>query len=106
MPERQRLVPGNVSVQRHKTPQLECLLCQRRYSFAEIKAGNYFLETMICAYCYRERQRAPRASSCFGKPGRIRPRQYGYNPRALECSRLCPDREVCGMLLTGKRDTV
>lgn len=88
---------------------LECLQCKQRYSEQDVAAGAYRLETMVCSYCYAQMQRAPYAVSCFGKPMQVLPsgkREHGWNPGAEECRRLCPDREVCRLVMIGQRELV
>lgn len=83
---------------------LECLICTERFSEEEILSGKYRLETMICSYCYSRLQRKPHHQSCFGKPTTNLPdgkRLLGYNAKALECKELCPDREVCRLVILG-----
>lgn len=85
-------------------PVLGCARCARWYSLDDVRQGNYWLETMVCSYCYAEMQASPYQKSCFGKPMLIWPsgkREYGYNPKAWECSTVCPDREICRKILVG-----
>ena len=84
------------------TKILECLLCLRRYSEADILGGLYWLETKVCSYCYAEMQQKPHHISCFGKPTTILPngkRLYGYNPKVEECASWCPDRKICARIV-------
>ena len=83
--------------------RLECLLCFKRYTAKQINEGLYSLDTFICLACYVKMQRAPAQVRCFGKPtiihidktGQAKQRQQGYNPKAIECRKVCPDRRVC-----------
>lgn len=72
---------------------VECVKCFERYSEEELRNGQYWLETMVCHNCYVEMQQKPYTHSCFGKE--TRGNKLGYDPTAVECSRLCPDRKVC-----------
>lgn len=77
---------------------LECLLCENKYSKEDIEKGNFQIATLICSFCYARMQNMPYEKSCFGKPSLIAlngKKYFGYNPKAEECSRLCPDRSVC-----------
>jgi len=65
---------------------LECVRCYHRYSAADVKAGSFRLETMICSRCYTKMKQLPARLSCFGK---------GYRASAVECRELCPDKVVC-----------
>jgi len=87
-------------------PQLECLKCTKRYSAKSIQRGEYRLETFLCSNCYAQMQQQPYSACCFGKPSyTVTPenpqRQYGYNPKAIECKQLCPDRQVCKLVVQG-----
>lgn len=98
------LAPNKPDSKRATEPALECLLCEQRFSRQEIERGEYRLETMICSYCYARMQRAPYERCCFGKPTLIQldgKRLYGYNPKAEECERICPDRVVCRLIVLG-----
>ncbi len=86
---------------------LECLLCFVRYSFNDVLEGLYQLETMVCSKCYALMQAGPYRISCFGKPTIIfqnGKRLYGYNPKAEECSHLCPDRNICRRIVYEETD--
>ena len=84
------------------TASVECLLCTKRYTAKEIDKGAYCLETMVCLKCYLAMQRRPAVQCCFGKPTIIQPNnkvsQSGYDPKSVECNRLCPDRIPCRRL--------
>jgi hypothetical protein len=77
---------------------LECVICFERYSEADIVAGRYWAEPAVCSECYALMQSRPYSASCFGKPSVVNARGkrlLGYNPKAIECRQLCPDRAVC-----------
>ena len=84
---------------------LECLLCRQRYSHDDVASHRYWMETKVCSLCYCAMQSKPHHVSCFGKPTKLvegnSRRLYGYNPNSPECSRWCPDREVCRRLVPG-----
>lgn len=63
---------------------LYCLLCSKRFSILDVRAGDYVPETQICIISYREMAQDP--ASCFGKQ---------YDETAVECREFCPDRSVC-----------
>jgi hypothetical protein len=86
---------------------LECLLCERQFSHADIVEGRYWIETLICSQCYAEMQSKPHQLHCFGKPtmmnfNSLKP-LLGYSPQAKECRQLCPDRNICAHIIQGKR---
>ena len=86
------------------TKALECLLCLRRFSRAEVLRGLYRLETMVCSFCYARMQKAPVSVSCFGKPTTILlngKRELGYEKEDPECASRCPDRDVCRKVVMG-----
>lgn len=75
---------------------LECLLCRRGVTSEEVRLGLFQLSSNVCNQCYRKMQDSPYEKSCFGKVTIVHPkRQLGYNPNAIECKELCPDRVVC-----------
>lgn len=80
-------------------PILSCLLCKRRYSRQDVEEGRYWPQTFVCSFCYARMQQAPIQVSCFGKTAEVNHRtghrELGYDPEALECREVCPDREVC-----------
>lgn len=84
---------------------LECLLCFRRYSLEDIKDGLYRIETGVCSFCYAELQKKSHNEACFGKPSVRLPEGktlLGYNSKAVECNRLCQDRELCRSIVLHK----
>ena len=77
---------------------LECLICRVRYSREDVLSGLYQLSTKICGHCYGRMQASPHAVCCFGKTDLIQldgKRLLGYDPDAVECRDLCPDRNLC-----------
>ena len=75
-----------------------CVVCASRFSEAAVRDGTFFLETLVCLNCYQRMYRQPRSVSCFGKDT-LRQKggghQYGFDPHALECKSVCPDRNIC-----------
>jgi hypothetical protein len=63
---------------------LWCLLCDNKFSLADIEKGTYYGVTGICRDCYRKMTK--NEQSCFGKL---------YDTNTLECSTFCPDRGIC-----------
>lgn len=84
MPSKPARTPG---------PLVECTLCYSKFTLADIEAGKYFVSTNVCAGCYRKAVHSPYSVTCFGKP--TTSKGYGFNPKALACKRLCPDRAIC-----------
>lgn len=80
-----------------RAPIVECVLCTKRYSMADILGGRFWVETLICSPCYAKMQAAPFHESCFGKPSEIRPdgKRYGYTRTSKACLEWCPDRLIC-----------
>ena len=80
-------------------PVLGCLLCKHRFSRQDIADGLYWPQTYICSSCYARLQQAPLDVSCFGKWTEVDAytghQHLGYDAKALECRKVCPDREVC-----------
>lgn len=77
---------------------VECLLCMERYTKADIEAGLYWIETLVCSKCYAKMQQSSHPVSCFGKPTFILEngkRLYGYNGCVEPCKSVCPDRKIC-----------
>jgi hypothetical protein len=81
-----------------KVPVLECLTCEEKYSEQDIAENKFFPRTCICFKCYRNLQKAPISIACFGKRGK----ELGYNPLAVECRLLCPDRTICPHFVNGE----
>jgi hypothetical protein len=82
----------------HRCPALECLLCKTRFTEEKVVRGDYNIETFICSSCYKKMQDKPHEQSCFGKPTTIflnGKKHLGYEPEAVECTKLCPDRILC-----------
>ncbi len=100
-PERQKPERTDVKV-------LECVACRARYSRDDVEDGLYWVETLTCSSCYADFQRRPYRQSCFGKPcvmvptedGKGRMVERGHDPKAVECSTLCVDRNVCSRLFS------
>ncbi len=87
---------------------VECTICAKRFSSADIEAGEYCLETMVCYNCYSMMQQLPHSISCFGKPTFITiggTRRLGYDERSVECQSICPDRTVCARIMRPKKET-
>src|SRR6266581_3719237 len=88
-----------------KMKLMPCLLCQKKYSRADIKVGQYFPSTDICTDCYKRGQRQSRKIWCFGKTTRIVKKAgrklvlYAYSQDAVECKSECPDREICRLFV-------
>ena len=87
---------------------LECLLCGCLHSRADIVAGRYWIETLVCSECYAKMQQKPHQLSCFGKPtwanfNSLKP-LLGYSPKSRECKQMCPDRHVCAHIIQGKKE--
>lgn len=80
-----------------KNQFLPCILCGDKFSEEDIKAGLYFISTMVCKGCYDGLQSQPHSVSCFGKLSVRRGRRVdaGYDKEAVECSEECPDRFIC-----------
>ena len=77
---------------------MPCLLCNERFSVAEIAEGFYFPSTCICRACYDKGQLAGYHQWCFGKGNRMegaRIAERGFNQFSLACGRYCPDRMIC-----------
>jgi hypothetical protein len=81
-----------------KTPILECLKCERKYSEQDIADLKFFPRTSICYICYRNLQKAPITIACFGKQDKMQ----AYNPLAVECRLICPDRTICPKFVSGE----
>ncbi len=65
---------------------LECLLCQKRYSVDDVKKSLFFASTMVCAMCYScAVKNRGQKDWCFG----------GYDKRYRECRVDCPDKRIC-----------
>ncbi len=101
------LVDGDIPKVKHErtdTKVLECLVCRRRYSRNDVEDGLYWVETFTCSLCYADMQRQPYRRSCFGKPTVVDERgrvvERGHDPKAVECSTLCLDRNVCARLFS------
>lgn len=60
---------------------LHCILCWKPYTLADSYSLDYFVSSAVCRSCYEHK-----APECFGKR---------FDPEAIECKRLCPDRVVC-----------
>jgi hypothetical protein len=73
--------------------QAECVLCETLYTEEDILSLLFFSATRICYRCYKKLYRSDKSISCFGKQ---------YDPMALECRELCPDRKICPKFFTGK----
>jgi hypothetical protein len=80
-------------------PILGCVSCDQRYSEEDVAAGLYWPQTFTCSKCYARLQQMDITLSCFGKCSEIDAatgeRYLGYDPEALECREVCPDRVVC-----------
>lgn len=88
-----------------RSGKLPCSRCGQEYIDEDIYAGLYWLETLTCMECYARLQQLPTDISCFGKPtitgaGK---RRLAYDPEAPECREVCPDRNICLFVLSGKR---
>jgi len=70
---------------------LWCLLCSQKFSVEDVQAGKYVIETGICMGCYKDLQKS--ITTCFGKT--TTGKRWGYDEETVECSRFCPDKEVC-----------
>lgn len=75
---------------------LECLLCSKMYDLEDARKGNYFVQTRICASCYGKGREADVTIWCFGK-------KEVFSLARIECSKLCPDREICKYVVSKKR---
>ena len=82
-------------------PLLECVRCRNRHSVESILNGDYILETFVCGVCYATMQQMPYSQSCFGKSTDVTRKLNGYNPNARECQYVCPDRNVCSIVVMG-----
>jgi len=85
---------------------LACVTCSELFSIKEIDEGKYILSTMQCTECYAVLQDKSYNQSCFGKPTEVdvetgKPIKLGYDPSAIECSTLCPDRKFCCKIVVG-----
>lgn len=91
-----------VHIQSRFCQALECRLCTKRYSREDVMDGTYRIETLICSHCYVSMQKSPHSLSCFGKPtfrllsGKM---LYGYDPESRDCNHLCPDRNICKIIV-------
>lgn len=87
--------------------QLQCSRCQKEYTLDEILSGAYWLETFTCMECYAHLQGRPHEVSCFGKPTVVSltsdKKKLGYDPDAMECKSVCPDRNICRYVVSGSR---
>lgn len=89
------------------TKLIGCTRCTRKYSVSDIREGLFQIETMVCSFCYAEMQAMPYKRCCFGKPSLILPsgkKLLGYNEKALECSEICPDRNICRRVIFGEKE--
>jgi hypothetical protein len=72
----------------------ECLLCGAAYSFEDARKGNYYVQTRICKPCYVKGMAVDVTVWCFGK-------KSVFSSKRIECTKLCPDREICRHFITG-----
>lgn len=72
---------------------LECLLCRNKFTVDAVQQKQYFLETLICAACYKKGQKLPASVWCFGKLAAKN--SPGYSEENVECVQICPDKKIC-----------
>ena len=72
---------------------IECVLCERPFTIVDVQLFNFFLANGLCYDCCRKMYKQDEAISCFGKQ---------YDPIAMECKKLCPDRKVCPLFQSGE----
>jgi hypothetical protein len=65
---------------------LECIICSEMYDLDDAVKGAYYIQTRVCASCYKKGMQADVAVWCFGKL---------FSSKRVECTTLCPDREIC-----------
>lgn len=75
------------------TSGIECTFCEKRFTEGDILKLNYFLDSRLCYECSKKLYKSDSYYSCFGKQ---------YEPLALECRLLCPDRKVCPLFFSRK----
>jgi hypothetical protein len=73
----------------------ECVLCSRSYSLEDARKGKYYVQTRVCAACYIKGVAVSVDVWCFGKL---------FSSKRVECTQLCPDREICKYFITRKRN--
>lgn len=75
---------------------LECLICSEMYSLMDAKQGKYYIQTRVCTSCYDKGVKMDVRVWCFGKLS-------VFSTERIECSTLCPDREICKHYITRKK---
>lgn len=63
-----------------------CSQCPKMFSVEDVKNGDYFPSTGICAECYKKM--AKTKLRCFGK-------KKMYDPKSLACGLICEDEKIC-----------
>jgi len=63
-----------------------CSQCTNKFTLDDVKAGNYFPSTGVCAGCYGKT--AKNKSRCFGKKKK-------YDPSSIACGIECQDEKIC-----------
>jgi hypothetical protein len=76
---------------------IPCVLCGSRFSEMDVHQGRFFASTGVCLDCYRAQVLQSTRVSCFGKKGK----RTAFNKRSVECARLCPDRIICALFVSG-----
>lgn len=83
-----------------KSAVLECVLCSEKYTVKDARKGLYFIRTRVCLACYKAGAKADSRIWCFGK--KQRKQEFGFSVSHIECTSLCPDRDICKQFVTIK----
>lgn len=73
-------------------PSLECVRCGGAFTIEDTLRFEFFFESGLCYECCKVLKKAPPDINCFGKL---------YDPLNPACKRLCPDRKVCPIFMSG-----
>lgn len=78
---------------------LECARCGRLFSEELVYAFEFFPDNHLCFDCCESLKQLKHSKCCFGKL--TQGKMLGYDPKALPCKQLCPDRNVCKLFVGG-----
>lgn len=70
----------------------ECVMCSKSYSLEDARSGAYYVQTRMCAACYTKGCKVSADVWCFGK-------KAIFSSKRIECTQLCPDREICSYFI-------
>jgi hypothetical protein len=90
-----------------KKKTMPCTECSEKFSEDDIDHGRFYPSTMTCKSCYQKLQGQSAKVSCFGKITKVKHGKtivYGYDPKAPECSKECPDRKICRAFVKVRTD--